>query len=620
MILYIPELVAKQIPNIEELSNIQLLKVVYPIYHLALVLTFMSALLLKNPKNILITFKITAILSITSNILYLYLTNNINGPTIDSFNIWQINTSSFLMLDYINLTLDYNFIIFSTTAIIVTWSIIEFSIYYMSNDQNLTKFLHTLCVFLFFMFAITAANNIHVLFVGWEGVGILSFMLISWWFTRKDANSAAIQAIIYNRIGDIGLILLAAGLYYEKAWQINCLSSIENENTKNIILIASIIAATGKSAQFSLHPWLPAAMEGPTPVSALLHSSTMVVAGVFLLVRITNYINPPNIMYICSIIGSITAIFAATTAFRQHDIKKIIAYSTTSQLGLMFIAIGINLPNMALFHICTHAFFKAMLFLCSGSIIHSYNNEQDLRKLSNINSTLPITSACLLLGSLSLMGIPFLSGFFSKDIILENINNSPINIIIFILASTATILTAAYSFRIITFCFLTNPSNSSINYTNEENKNLTNPLIRLAIGSIITGWIISNWLTETPNCFQNETFKNIPFVCSIIGAAIASTIILNISNNVNITFFTNNWFYQNILHNGVINISANTTLTLTSQTIDRGWNETLGPQGISSLNNKISINNQLTQSSYLKQYLLSITLIITTFLALLIIL
>ena len=249
-----------------------------------------------------------------------------------------------------------------------------------------------------------------------------------------------------------------------------------------------MLAAAGKSAQFGLHPWLPAAMEGPTPVSALLHRSTMVVAGVFLLVRTRSlFTENPTMQSAVLLLGGVTAIFAASRAIKQHDIKKIIAYSTTRQLGLMVTAIGIGRPVLAFFHICTHAFFKAMLFLCSGSIIHRLKDEQDLRKMGGLSSLLPITSACLTLGRLALMGIPFLAGFYSKDIILELTGASTISFLGISLRIIATMLTAVYRLRIVLFCFVLKPSINSLPPISEENNNLTKSLLRLATGTIIAG-------------------------------------------------------------------------------------------------------------------------------------
>nr|QXQ00016.1 NADH dehydrogenase subunit 5 [Neocucumis proteus] len=555
--------------------------------------------------NTLLIF-ILKICSLTAILNFLIFTIN-NNSIILNIIPW---TNNFSILSNLSIFIDNNFIYFSSIALIVTWSIIEFSNYYMTNDPNFNNFSRLLVIFLLNMLLLSASNNLFLFFIGWEGVGFLSFLLIGWWTSRNDANSAALQAIIYNRIGDIGILILISSILFSlNNWNLNSLNN-ENNLINSIILTSCLIGAIGKSAQFGLHPWLPAAMEGPTPVSALLHSSTMVVAGVYLLIRVSENISTNYLfLFSCSIIGSLTAIFAATSAFQQHDIKKIIAYSTTSQLGIMVIAIGLNNPNIALFHICTHAFFKAMLFLCSGSIIHSYNNEQDLRKLSNINTTLPITSACLFLGSISLMGIPFLSGFFSKDLILELIIENPSNLITYFLAIIATLLTAAYSFRIITFCFLNTPNNQPINPTNEENTNLTNSLIRLSIGTIISGWFLSNWIINTPSIFPNNTIKTSPLIVTLLGAIIASSLIIFLYQNNFSTFLSKTWFFNRISHTLSSNIISNIALNMSSQTLDRGWSESIGGQGIFLINENISKNNQNYQSSYIKQYLLSICII-----------
>nr|YP_010191965.1 NADH dehydrogenase subunit 5 [Thyonella gemmata]QZM06634.1 NADH dehydrogenase subunit 5 [Thyonella gemmata] len=560
---------------------------------------------LNNNNTTLLTLKTLSLIAMLN--LIIFITNNNN------FIINILNWNSDFNTNF-NLTIfiDNNFIFFLTTALIVTWSIIEFSIYYMENDPLSTNFFRLLIIFLLNMLILTSSNNLFLFFIGWEGVGFLSFLLIGWWFTRNEANTSALQAIIYNRIGDIGIIIFISSiLIISNGWNITNLSFINNSNPNwiNILLFSTLIAAIGKSAQFSLHPWLPAAMEGPTPVSALLHSSTMVVAGVFLLIRVSNFTNNPHFLITCSIIGALTSIFAATSAFRQHDIKKIIAYSTTSQLGLMILAIGIGFPNIALFHICTHAFFKAMLFLCSGSIIHSHNNEQDLRKISNTNESLPITSACLTLGSIALMGIPFLSGFFSKDLILESMINTPINIISFSLALSATFLTAAYSFRIITFCFLNNTNENSLNPINEENPFLYLPITRLAIGTITYGWLLSNWLFNNPPLFPLTIIKELPLIVTILGILTTTTIILTINTNLNIIFFSKTWFYQNITHTITNNILFNLALLMSTRTLDRGWNELLGGQGIFQINKNATQLSNTPQTGYIKQYLLSIFII-----------
>nr|QUL58693.1 NADH dehydrogenase subunit 5 [Holothuria hilla] len=562
-----------------------------------------------NSKTALTTLKISSGLSITSLTLF-----HLN-PSLSTSNItvWMDTTN---IDSLISLSLDTNFIFFSTAALLVTWSIIEFSIYYMESDPLNQNFFRLLIIFLFNMLVLTSSNNLFLFFIGWEGVGFLSFLLIGWWYTRQDANASALQAIIYNRIGDIGIILfISLALITNNSWNLNGFLPLTPSSWQtNIILFACLLAAVGKSAQFGLHPWLPAAMEGPTPVSALLHSSTMVVAGVFLLIRTTSLIEPSALfLTLCLIIGSLTAIFAATSAFSQHDIKKIIAYSTTSQLGLMVVAIGLNQPLIALFHICTHAFFKAMLFLCSGSLIHSYNNEQDLRKMSNTNETAPITSACLFLGSVALMGIPFLSGFYSKDLILEAIVLSPSNLISYTLAIIATFLTASYSFRIISFCFLKTPSNLAINPVSEENPNLYNPLIRLSIGAVIVGWLLSSHCLNLPIIVPLPVIKVLPLIVTIIGASIASTVIIHTKkkNTNSQTFFTKTWFFDRIAHPNFISSLNTIALSSTTRTLDRGWSELNGGQGIFLTTNSASKLTQITQTGYIKQYLLSIVVIIT---------
>nr|prf NADH dehydrogenase 5 [Asterozoa] len=439
--------------------------------------------------------KTLAILSLFP--LFIEIIFNIPDTTVSLFN-WLPNNGFSLNVEF---RFDLKFNTFLSVALIVSWSILEFSYYYMDNDPNPNNFFRLLIIFLLNMIILTSTNNIFLLFIGWEGVGFLSFLLISWWTSRANANNSAIQAVIYNRVGDIGILLFfSLSITLFNTWSLPEIFSISAPNTfNNLLLVGLLIAAAGKSAQFGLHPWLPAAMEGPTPVFSIRHSSTMVVAGIFLLIRLSPlYACSSNFNTWCLILGSITAIFAATTAISQHDIKKIVAYSTTSQLGLMMVAIGLNQPSIALFHICTHAFFKAMLFLSSGSIIHSLNDEQDIRKMGGLHFILPNTAACIILGSLALSGIPFLPGFYSKDLILEIGLTNFSNFMGIVLSLLATLLTSVYSFRIIFFCFIKNPSFSPLAPINEENNNLTNSLNRLALGTILSGWILTNLTVLVP--------------------------------------------------------------------------------------------------------------------------
>uniref|UniRef100_UPI0030E2F747 NADH dehdrogenase subunit 5 n=1 Tax=Henricia sanguinolenta TaxID=72675 RepID=UPI0030E2F747 len=531
-----------------------------------------------------------------------------------NLNPWINNNSLLINLE---LNLDLNFNMFLSTALLVSWSILQFSLYYMSNAPLPNNFFRLLIVFLLNMVILTSTNNIFLIFIGWEGVGLLSFILISWWSTRSSANNSAIQAIIYNRIGDIGILaFFAITLLNLNSWS---LTSINNTNNLevNILLFGLLLAAAGKSAQFGLHPWLPAAMEGPTPVSALLHSSTMVVAGIFLLIRLNPlYENHPNFNSWALTLGAITAIFAATTAISQNDIKKIVAYSTTSQLGLMMVAIGLNQPNIALFHICTHAFFKAMLFLSSGSIIHNLSDEQDIRKMGGLHLILPNTSACLVLGSLALSGTPYLSGFYSKDLILETGLANISNLVNISLALIATALTSVYSARILYFCFIQTNTTEPLPPTNENNQNLTGPLNRLAIGTILSGWVISNFILFNEPPVIPPINKNLPLIVTITGLTVSISLLPALqkisTTNISTSFSSNQWFYQNTLHNIITITSFTTSLLLSSRNLDQGWNENLTAQGATQTMQNTSQIYQNTQTGYIKQYLISSTITMLT--------
>nr|YP_009989797.1 NADH dehydrogenase subunit 5 [Ophiura kinbergi]QNN00529.1 NADH dehydrogenase subunit 5 [Ophiura kinbergi] len=522
---------------------------------------------------------------------------------------WTLNQFS------VSLIIDFPFVIFSAVGLFVTWSIIQFSEYYMSTDPNKGSFINTLTLFLLFMMLLVSSNNLFVLFVGWEGVGIMSFILIGWWFTRSEANSSAIQAIIYNRIGDSGMVVFMAITILElNSWNLNEILLANSTILLNIGILGVILAATGKSAQFSLHPWLPAAMEGPTPVSALLHSSTMVVAGVFLLFRCSPLFSTQSwILSIIAILGALTALFAASAALVQYDMKKIVAYSTTSQLGLMVVAIGINMPELALFHICTHAFFKALLFLCSGSVIHSFNNEQDLRKMSNAASVLPITISSIVIGSLALCGLPFLAGYYSKDLILEAGQLSISNSISVILSMVATLMTAIYSIRMLFFLMIPSTSSNAINPISEEYKNLSEPILRLTLGVFISGWFLTISLMNSEPLVVPFLNKITPILLLIIAT---TTILLNIEipqSQLAINFLSSNWFYVNILHNNILLKLINNSIIGVLRSLDQGWTSLIGAIGLSSstlaiIKNLLSSHNSHV-TSYLKIFLITITVI-----------
>lgn len=380
-----------------------------------------------------------------------------------------------------------------------------YSISYMHEDENMHKFFAYLNLFVFFMITLVVGSNLVVMFIGWEGVGLCSYLLIGFWHSNQDYNDAAKKAFIMNRIGDLGLLIgifILGSLFstLDFAGLQTALSGGTPSTLVSIAALALFIGACGKSAQIPLYTWLPDAMAGPTPVSALIHAATMVTAGIFMVTRLHFLFDlAPEVQTIIAIVGAATALLAATIGLFQNDIKKVLAYSTVSQLGLMFLALGLGAYKVAVFHVITHAFFKACLFLGSGSVIHALHGEQDMRNMGGLKKAMPITFMTMLVSSLAIAGIFPLAGFWSKDEILLTAFHH--NIALWVVGSVASIMTAFYMFRLMYLTFFTTfrGTEEQENHLHESPALITFPLIVLAILAAIGGTINlpgSTWLNH----------------------------------------------------------------------------------------------------------------------------
>lgn len=538
-----------------------------------------------------------------------------------------------------------------------------YSISYMSNDPHNQRFFSYLSLFTFMMIILVTANNYLLMFVGWEGVGVCSYLLVSFWFTRIAANQSSISAFLTNRVGDcfltIGMFAILWSLGNLDYATVFSLAPYINTNVVLIIGVCLLIGAMAKSSQVGLHVWLPMAMEGPTPVSALIHAATMVTAGVYLLMRSSPLIEySSTVLLLCLWLGAITTVFSSLIGLFQQDIKKVIAYSTMSQLGMMVIAIGLSSYNVALFHLINHAFYKALLFLGAGSVIHAVADNQDFRKFGGLRNYLPLTYSVMLIASLSLVAFPFMTGFYSKDFILESAYGqfSFSGVAVYIIATIGAIFTTLYSVKVLYLTFLANPNGPRTYYrlatdnlfsaqphpisykpAHEGDFFLTLPLIILALFSIFFGFITKDiFIGLGSNFFVDNSlfihpmheimidtefavpvlFKLLPFIFTISFSIIALTLSELLSELViyfklsrfgyNIFGFFNQrflieFFYNKYITNLILNLGGQMTKVL-----DKGSIELFGPFGLERGLVRLSKNISSLSTSHVTTYALYI--------------
>ena len=555
--------------------------------------------------------------------------------------------------EFLNIYWGFNFdsltISMLIPVLIVSSLVHIYSIGYMSHDPHNQRFFSYLSLFTFMMIILVTANNFLLMFVGWEGVGVCSYLLVSFWFTRIAANQSSMSAFLTNRVGDclltIGMFAILWSFGNIDYYTIFSLAPYYSENIITAIGICLLIGAMAKSSQVGLHVWLPLAMEGPTPVSALIHAATMVTAGVYLLMRNSPLIEySTTVLMLCLWIGAITTVFSSLIGLFQQDIKKVIAYSTMSQLGMMVIAIGLSSYNLALFHLINHAFYKALLFLGAGAVIHAVADNQDFRRYGGLIYYLPLTYSVMLIASLSLVAIPFMTGYYSKDLILESAFGKAdySSIIIYFVATIGAMFTTLYSAKVLYLTFLSNPNGPIINYKKETAAHegdifMSTPLIILAIFSIFFGYITKDIYIGLGSGFFSDNslfihpnneimldtefavptlFKLLPFFFTIslfifyvFISEFVPKLIINFKFSIlgyNIFSFLNQRFMVDHYYNKYI---VDNILLLGNQTtiiMDKGSVEHFGPYGLENYLNKLSKNIDSLSTGVVTTYALYI--------------
>nr|YP_010397480.1 NADH dehydrogenase subunit 5 [Diamesa loeffleri]UQJ73350.1 NADH dehydrogenase subunit 5 [Diamesa loeffleri] len=521
---------------------------------------------------------------------------------------------------------DWMSLMFMSFVLFIASLVIFYSKEYMAQDTNINRFILLVLLFVFSMMMLIISPNLISILLGWDGLGLVSYCLVIYFQNVKSYNAGMLTALS-NRIGDVALLLAIAWMLNYGSWNyIFYIEMMKNDMEMQIIGVLVILAAMTKSAQIPFSSWLPAAMAAPTPVSALVHSSTLVTAGVYLLIRF-------NILFTDTWMGSTLLLISGLTMFMaglganfEFDLKKIIALSTLSQLGLMMSILAMGFPKLAFFHLLTHALFKALLFMCAGAIIHNMKNSQDIRDMGCLSIHMPYTTSCLNVANLALCGMPFLAGFYSKDLILEMVSLSYVNMFSFFLFFFSTGLTVCYSFRLVYYSLTGDFNTSSLHCLNDEawtmSKGMTGLLVMAVVGGSMLSWLI----------FPNPTMVCLPpllkfltlFVC--ITGGVLGYLVSNVSlyffnkslNNYFSSFFMSSmWFMPTLATSGSIFYPLLLGMSVI-KSFDQGWSEYFGGQHIYKIMSYFSMFNQFLQNNNLKIYLMSFVLWIIILVSLLV--
>nr|YP_010895035.1 NADH dehydrogenase subunit 5 [Ceriana vespiformis]WJW73548.1 NADH dehydrogenase subunit 5 [Ceriana vespiformis] len=522
---------------------------------------------------------------------------------------WEVvslNSMSFVM----TFLFDWMSLMFMSFVLLISSLVIYYSKEYMSGDLNINRFIMLVLLFVMSMMLLIISPNLVSILLGWDGLGLVSYCLVIYFNNVKSYNAGMLTALS-NRIGDVALLMAIAWMLNYGSWNyIYYLEFMYNDMEMKLVGVLVMLAAMTKSAQIPFSSWLPAAMAAPTPVSALVHSSTLVTAGIYLLIRF-------NILLVDSFMGQLLLLLSGLTMFMsglganfEFDLKKIIALSTLSQLGLMMMILSMGFYKLAFFHLLTHALFKALLFMCAGSIIHNMDNSQDLRLMGNLSLYMPLTSSCFNVANLALCGMPFLAGFYSKDLILEIASLSNLNMFIYFLFFFSTGLTVCYSFRLVYYSMTGDMNCSALNILNDESWIMLRGMLGLMIMSIIGGSILSWVIFLTPYMICLPYYlKFMTLLVCILGGLIGyliskiSLYFINKSlNNYYFSFFVGSmWFMPYISTYGMINYSLMLGMNVLKN-FDQGWSEFMGSQNLYFQLVKYSQLNYLVQNNNLKIY------------------